>query len=145
MPLGISAFAVVHDEVEDGRVVLVQPEVRQELCGPGYGSRLARGCVARRHERGNRQVPFVSSCAARHVEYGALLDVSVGGPKAGPQPLWTTISHAYRMHVQREFLISSAVSDLWGDQAGRAHAFGSTAMETVIEAVAADSACRARA
>ena len=28
------------------------------------------------------------------------------------QRFWTTIPHAYRMHVQREFLISSAASDL---------------------------------
>jgi len=44
---------------------------------------------------------------------------------------------AYRMHVQREFPISSAASDLWVCWAGRAHAVGSTAIETVIETVAA--------
>jgi Cytochrome P460 len=40
------------------------------------------------------------------------------------------------MHVQREFLISSAASDLQICWAGQAHAVGSTAIETVIEAVA---------
>jgi hypothetical protein len=41
------------------------------------------------------------------------------------------------MHVQREFPISPAASDLWVCRAGRAHAVASTGIETVIEAVAA--------
>jgi hypothetical protein len=47
------------------------------------------------------------------------------------QHFWTTIPHAYRMHVQREFLISSAASDLWVCWAGRAHAAASTRIEAI--------------
>ena len=44
---------------------------------------------------------------------------------------------AYRMHVQREFPISSAASDVCACWAGRAHAVASTATETVVEGVVA--------
>src|SRR6201990_2859813 len=49
-----------------------------------------------------------------------------------------TIPHDYRMHVQREFPISSATSDPEVHRAGRAHA----AAATLIEAIAPP--CRAR-
>ncbi len=57
------------------------------------------------------------------------------------QRFWTTIPHAYRMHVQREFPISSAASDLWVCWAGRAHAAASAR----IESYCAEPPCRARA
>jgi hypothetical protein len=47
------------------------------------------------------------------------------------QRFWTPIPHAYRMHVQREFLISSAASDLYVCWAGRAHAAASTRIEAI--------------
>src|SRR4051794_33102825 len=47
------------------------------------------------------------------------------------QCFWTTIPHAYRKHVQREFLISSAASDPRVRWVGRAHAAASTAIEAV--------------
>jgi hypothetical protein len=54
------------------------------------------------------------------VLYGALLEADrrrTGRRRA--QRFWTTIPHAYRMHVQREFHISSAASDPEVHWAGR--------------------------
>jgi predicted GNAT family acetyltransferase len=64
-------------KVEDGRVVLLHTEVPQELSGLGYGSRLAQGVFEALRRDGKRVIakcPFMSSYAARHPEYGALLD-----------------------------------------------------------------------
>lgn len=77
MPLGDSALAVAYYKVEDGRVVLLHTEVPQELSGLGYGSRLAHGVFEALRRDGKRVIakcPFMSSYAARHPEYGALLD-----------------------------------------------------------------------
>jgi hypothetical protein len=60
-----------------------------------------------------------------------------GPGRTGALRFLTTILHAYRMHVQREFPISSVASDLRVCWAGRAHAVASKAIETVIEAFAA--------
>src|SRR5262249_31095307 len=48
----------------------------------------------------------------------------------------TTIRHAYRMHVQTEFLISSAASDPEVHWAGRAHAAGTVAALAQISGAA---------
>src|SRR3954449_2639055 len=64
-------------KVEDGRVVLLHTEVPQELSGLGYGARLAHGVFEALRCDGKRVIakcPFMSSYAARHSEYGALLD-----------------------------------------------------------------------
>jgi predicted GNAT family acetyltransferase len=77
MPLGDGALAVVYYKVEDGRVVLLHTEVPQELSGLGYGSRLAHGVFEALRRDGKRVIAkcsFMSSYAARHPEYGALLD-----------------------------------------------------------------------
>jgi predicted GNAT family acetyltransferase len=77
MPLGVSALAVAYYKVEDGRVVLLHTEVPQELSGLGYGTRLAHGVFEALRRDGKRVIakcPFMSSYAARHPEYGALLD-----------------------------------------------------------------------
>jgi predicted GNAT family acetyltransferase len=77
MPLGDGAIAVAYYKVEDGRVVLLHTEVPQELSGMGYGSRLAHGVFEALRRDGKRVIPkclFMSSYAARHPEYGALLD-----------------------------------------------------------------------
>ena len=86
--------------------------------------------------------PFKSSYAARP-ECGAALDGRPQTEGARAQRYYVAISHAYRMHVQTEFLISSAASDLWVCWAGHARPVASTAIETVIESVAARSPCRA--
>ena len=78
MPLGYGALAVAYyKKAEDGRVVLLHTEVPQELSGLGYGSRLAHGVFEALRRDGKRVIakcPFMSSYAARHPEYGALLD-----------------------------------------------------------------------
>ncbi|WP_229191437.1 GNAT family N-acetyltransferase [Bradyrhizobium brasilense] len=61
----------------NGRVVLLHTEVPQELSGLGYGTRLAHGVFEALRRDGKRVIakcPFMSSYAARHPEYGALLD-----------------------------------------------------------------------
>ncbi|WP_407156615.1 GNAT family N-acetyltransferase [Bradyrhizobium sp. STM 3557] len=77
MPLGNGALAVTYYKIEDGRVVLLHTEVPHELSGLGYGSRLAHGVFEAMRHGGKRVIakcPFMSSYAARHPEYGALLD-----------------------------------------------------------------------
>jgi uncharacterized protein len=77
MPLGDGALAVAYYKIEDGRVVLLHTEVPQELSGLGYGSRLAHGVFEALRRDGKRVIakcPFMSSYAARHPEYGVLLD-----------------------------------------------------------------------
>jgi uncharacterized protein len=77
MPLADGALAVAYHEVEDGRVVLLHTEVPQELSGLGYGSRLAHGVFEALRRDGKRVIAkcsFMSSYAARHPEYGALID-----------------------------------------------------------------------
>jgi predicted GNAT family acetyltransferase len=77
MPVGDGAIAVAYYKVEDGRVVLLHTEVPEELSGRGYGSRLAHGVFEALRRDGQRVIakcPFMSSYAARHPEYGALLD-----------------------------------------------------------------------
>ncbi|WP_431015703.1 GNAT family N-acetyltransferase [Bradyrhizobium pachyrhizi] len=77
MPLGDTALAVAYYKVEDGRVVLLHTEVPQELSGLGYGSMLALGVFEALRRGGKRVIaecPFMSSYAARHPEYAALLD-----------------------------------------------------------------------
>ena len=77
MPLGDGAFAVAYYKVEDGRVVLLHTEVPQELYGLGYGSKLAHGVFEALRHDGKRVIAkctFMSYYAARHPEYGALLD-----------------------------------------------------------------------
>ena len=77
MPLGDGVLAVAYYKVEDGRVVLLHAEVPQELSGLGQGSRLAHGVFEALRRGGKRVIakcPFMSSYAARHPEYGALLD-----------------------------------------------------------------------
>ena len=59
------------------RLALLHTEVPQELSGLGYGSRLAHGVFEELRRDGKRVIakcPFMSSYAARHPEYGALLD-----------------------------------------------------------------------
>jgi predicted GNAT family acetyltransferase len=78
MPLGCGGLAVAYYKVEDGRrVVLLHTEVPQALSGLGYGSRLAHGVFEALRRDGKRVIakcPFMSSYAARHPEYAALLD-----------------------------------------------------------------------
>ena len=77
MPPDDGALAVPYYEVEDGRVVLLHTEARQELSGLGYGSRLAHGVFETLRRDGKRVIarcPFMSSYVARHPEYGPLLD-----------------------------------------------------------------------
>jgi uncharacterized protein len=75
LPLGNGAFAVACYNVEDGRVVLLHTEVPQELSGLGCGSRLAHGVFeALRRDGKSAKCAFMSSYAARHPEYSALLD-----------------------------------------------------------------------
>lgn len=77
IPVGNGAIAVAYYNVEDGRVVLLHTEVPQELSGLGYGSRLAHGVFEALRRDGKRVIakcPFMSSYAARHPEYGVLLD-----------------------------------------------------------------------
>ncbi|WP_456780802.1 MULTISPECIES: GNAT family N-acetyltransferase [unclassified Bradyrhizobium] len=59
------------------RLALLHTEVPQELSGQGYGSRLAQGFFEALRCDGKRVIarcPLMSSYAARHLEYGALLD-----------------------------------------------------------------------
>jgi predicted GNAT family acetyltransferase len=75
--LGDGALATAYYKVEDGRVVLLHTEVPQEFSGLGHGSRLARGVFEALRRDGKRVIakcPFMASYAARHPEYGALLD-----------------------------------------------------------------------
>ncbi|WP_234683191.1 GNAT family N-acetyltransferase [Bradyrhizobium monzae] len=116
IPLGDSALAVAYYKVEDGRVVLLHTEVPQELSDLGYGSRLAHGvleALRRDRKRVIAKCPFMSCYAARHPSkaHSSTADRRRTGRRRA-QRLWTTIPHAYRMHIQREFLISSAASDL---------------------------------
>lgn len=77
MPLGDGALAVAYYSVADGRVTLLHTEVPHELSGLGYGSRLAYGVFEALRRHGRRVVakcPFMSSYAAKHPEYSALLD-----------------------------------------------------------------------
>jgi uncharacterized protein len=77
MLVGDGALAVAYYKVEDGRVVLLRTEGPQELSGLGYGSRLAHGVFEALRCDGKGVIakcPFMSSYAARHPEYGALLD-----------------------------------------------------------------------
>jgi predicted GNAT family acetyltransferase len=77
MPVGDGAIAVPYYNVEEGRGVLLHTEVPQELSGLGYGSRLAHGVFEALRRDGKRVIakcPFMSSYAARHPEYGVLLD-----------------------------------------------------------------------
>jgi hypothetical protein len=77
MPLGDGALAVAYYKVEDDRVVLLHTEVPQELSGLGYGSRLAHGvfeALRRDRKRVIAKCAFMSAYAARHPDYGALLD-----------------------------------------------------------------------
>jgi predicted GNAT family acetyltransferase len=63
---------VAQDTITD-----VHTEVPQERSGLGYRSRLAHGVFEVLRRDGKRVIarcPFMSSCAARHPEYGALLD-----------------------------------------------------------------------
>ena len=123
MPLGDGALAVAYYRAEDGRVVLLHTEVPQELSGLGYGSRLAHGVFEALRRDGKRVIakcPFMSSYVARHPSpaRSSTADRRWTGRRRA-QRFWTTIPHAYRMHVQREFLISSAASDPEVDWAGR--------------------------
>jgi len=61
----------------------------------------------------DRELPFLHRPTPRHQEYQHILRrlIAVGPDRSRPQASWT-ISHAYRMHVQKEFLILSPVSDL---------------------------------
>ncbi|WP_454651030.1 GNAT family N-acetyltransferase [Bradyrhizobium liaoningense] len=77
MPLGEGLLAAAYYRIEDGRVVLLHTDVPQELAGLGYGSSLANGVFELLRRDGKRIIakcPFMSSYAARHPEYGALLD-----------------------------------------------------------------------
>ena len=75
-PLRQRALAVAYYKVLDGRVDLLHTEVPRELSRLRYGSRLAQAfskrCDAR--EKSNRDVPSMSSYAARHPSCAALLD-----------------------------------------------------------------------
>jgi predicted GNAT family acetyltransferase len=76
-PSATAAFGVAYYKVEDDRIVLLHTEVPQQLSGLGYGSRLAHGVFEALRPDGKRVIakcPFMSSYAARHPEYGALLD-----------------------------------------------------------------------
>jgi predicted GNAT family acetyltransferase len=69
--------AVSYYEEQDGRVVLLHTEVPQRFSGQGVGSRLAHAVFETLKSRGRRVIakcPFMSSYAARHPEYLALLD-----------------------------------------------------------------------
>ena len=77
MHLGDDALAVAYYKVEDCRVVLLHTEVLQELSGLGHRSQLAHGVFEALRREGKRVIakcPFMSSYAARHPEFGALLD-----------------------------------------------------------------------
>jgi len=66
-----------HGALQISHVVLLNTEVPQELSGLGYGSRLAHGVFEALRRDGKRVIakcPFMSSYAARHPEYGPLLD-----------------------------------------------------------------------
>ena len=117
MPLGVSALAVAYYKVEDGRVVLLHTEVPQELSGLGYGTRLAHGVFEALRRDGKRVIakcPFIPPTppGTPSTAHSSTADRGRTGRRRA-QRFWTTISHAYRMHAQREFLISSATSDLW--------------------------------
>jgi len=88
--------------------------------------------VAMRREKSDREVPFhvFLRRPTPSTAHSSTADRRRAGRRRA-QRFWTTIPHAYRMHVQREFLISSAVSDLWVCWAGRAHAAASTRIETI--------------
>jgi predicted GNAT family acetyltransferase len=70
-------MAVAYYQEADGRVVLLHTEVPQQLSGQGVGSRLARVVFETLKTRGRRVIakcPFMSSYAAKHPEYLAILD-----------------------------------------------------------------------
>ncbi|WP_246676200.1 N-acetyltransferase [Mesorhizobium sp. B2-3-2] len=123
MPLGDGALAVAYHKVEDGRVALLHTDVPQERSGQGYGSRLAHGVFEALRRDGKRVIakcplypPTPPAPRVRRAPRWLIAD----GPNVGAHSAWTTIPHDYRMHVQREFLISSAVSDLRVCSTGRA-------------------------
>jgi predicted GNAT family acetyltransferase len=71
------ALAVAYYKTEGGRTVLLHTEVPQALAGQGIGSKLARGVFETLRGRGARVVArceFMAGYAARHPEYGAMLD-----------------------------------------------------------------------
>jgi len=115
MPPDDGALAVPYYEVEDARVVLLHTEARQELSGLGYGSRLAHGVFETLRRDGKRVIakcpfsPPTSSDIQSMAHFSAADRRRTGCRRA--QRLWTTIPHAYRMHVQTEFLILPAASD----------------------------------
>ncbi|MGY3607479.1 GNAT family N-acetyltransferase [Bradyrhizobium sp. Lot11] len=117
MSLGDGALAVADYKIEDGRVVLLHTEVPQKLSGLGYGSRLAHGVFEALRRDGERVIakcPFMSSYppGTRSTPHSSTADRRQTGRRRARR-FWTAIPHAYRMHVQREFLISSASSELW--------------------------------
>ena len=116
MPLGDSTLAVADYEAEDGRVVLLHTEVLQVLSGLGYGSRLAHGVFEALRCDGKRVIAKCPSCPptppgtrVRRTSRRLIADGRDVGARA--QRVWATMPHAYRMYVQREFLISSAPPD----------------------------------
>ncbi|WGS19976.1 MULTISPECIES: N-acetyltransferase [unclassified Bradyrhizobium] len=132
MPLDDSALAVAYYKVKDGRVVLLHTEVPHELSGLGFGSRLAHGVF--RSVATGRVIAKCPSClptrpGATSTERSSMAD---RGPTGRARTtLLTMIPSAYRMHVQREFLISSAASDSEVHWAGRAHEVASTRIKTI--------------
>ncbi|QOZ30161.1 GNAT family N-acetyltransferase [Bradyrhizobium sp. CCBAU 51753] len=87
------------------RLALLHTEVPQALSGQGYGSRLAHGVFEALRRDGKRVIakcPFMSSYAARHLEYGALLDGrSKTDGRRRAQRFLDDDTSAYRMHDQR--------------------------------------------
>jgi hypothetical protein len=110
MPIGEGALAVAYNNVEDGPVVLLHTEVPEKLSGlcTDRDRRIASSkrcdaimAIAKCPFRSSRPVPSTagprSLAADRRV--------------APAQRFLATMPHAYRMHVQTEFLISSTASD----------------------------------
>ncbi|WOH80971.1 hypothetical protein RX327_35425 [Bradyrhizobium sp. BEA-2-5] len=71
IPLGESALAVAYSEVEEARVVLLHAELRQELYGLEYGSRLSHGVRSVAAGKSNREVPLHVLLRRPTPEYGA--------------------------------------------------------------------------
>jgi hypothetical protein len=80
--------------------------------------------------KSDRELLFLCRPTSRHLEYQHILRrlIAVGPDRRRPQASWT-ISHAYRMHVQKEFLILSPMSDLVAG--GRTHAAVPLRTETI--------------
>lgn len=77
LPIGEDAIAVTYYGLEDGRVVLLHTEVPSAFAGQGIGKRLAHAVFETLRNDGKRVIakcPFMASYAARHPEYGAMLD-----------------------------------------------------------------------